>query len=80
MPTLSAKEKEKLEEIAASCRNSPGLLKKASVLFDSSTATISGSSNSNWASLNQYALKSKDAWAKFDGKFPIISDDEVDFL
>ena len=80
MPTLPTHEKKRLEAMAASCRNSPGLLKKASDLFDSSTATISGSSNSNWVSLQQYALKSKAAWGKFDEKFPLIPDDEIDFL
>ena len=80
MPTLPTQEKIRLNALAASCRNSPGLLKKASDLFDRSTSTISGSSKSNWVALKKYASKSEAAWAKFDETFPSIFDDEIDFL
>lgn len=60
---LSISDKEKLKELAATCKNSPGLVIKT---VDSLQPVAIGTSISDWRTLERYAQKSEASWKEFE--------------
>ena len=59
LPNLPTNDKMKLKRLATSCKNSPGLIHKAT---DSTDGTL------NMVTLKRYAKKSADSWEQFESR------------